>query len=237
VRVRRSGRRALVLAAVAVLAACQPSATSGPPIVVTERDYSLCPQAGELPAKDITDRAVEILGARLTELGVETSTIAVGACLEVTASTTSAAQDAAVRAAMLGTGTIAFMSLPVGADRTTSVGGQPPDGTEPVLGGSDFQSAEVVGELSTGRPALSLRFSDAGAATLANWSRQHVGALTALVVDGVVVVLPTVNEPLVEGTVTLSLGETPPVPLDAVAAMINSGPLPPEWAQPERPQG
>ncbi len=217
-------------------AACQPAESSVPSAIAGDNVHTICPFGGELPAKEITDRAVEILGARLASLGVETSSIGVGACIDVTATTSSAEHDAAVRAAVSGTGSIALASLPI-AGATTSIGGTPPDGAAPVLFGADFSSAEAAIERSTGAPTLTLTFSDAGSATIASWSRQHRGEVAALVVDGVVVALPTINEPWTQGDVTLSMGETPPVPPEAIAAMVNSGPLPPEWAQPERPQG
>lgn len=226
----------LVLAAV-IVGACEPSESIAPSAIAGENVYTICPFGGEPPAKEITDRAVEILGARLVSLGVETSSIGVGACIDVTATTTSPAHETAVRNAVNGTGSIALVSLPVEGEQTTAVGRAPPDGAAPILFGTDFSSAEAGAARSTGTPVLTLRFSDAGSATIASWSRQHRGELAALVVDGVVVALPTINDPWIQGDVTLSLGETPPVPPGAIAAMINSGPLPPEWAQPERPQG
>lgn len=229
---------AVILSVAAVIVgACQPSESIAPSAIAGENVYTICPFGGELPAKEITDRAVEILGARLASLGVETSSIGVGACIDVTATTTSPEHEAAVRAAVNGTGSIAFVSLPVAGAQTTFVGGAPPDGAAPVLFGTDFSSAEAVAMRSTGTPALTLNFSDAGSATIASWSRQHRGEVAALVVDGVVVALPTINDPWTQGDVTLSMGETPPVSPEAMAAMVNSGPLPPEWAQPERPQG
>jgi preprotein translocase subunit SecD len=226
---------AMPLIAAALVGACEPAGTGATPQASGEHAYTICPPSGELPPNAINDRAVEILDARLVALGVETSSIGVGAaCIDVTASTTSATQDAAVRAAVLGTGTITLVAARADG-QTTSVGLAPPDGVVPVLSGTDFRSAMVV-EPSPGAPALGIAFSDAGSATIASWSRLHPGELTALVVDGVVVALPEPNGLLTDG-MNVSLGETPPVPLEALAAMINTGPLPPEWAQPRVPQG
>ena len=227
---------AMLLIAAALVGACEPAGSGATPQASGEHAYAICPPSGELPPKAINDRAVEILDARLVSLGVETSSIGVGAaCIDVTASTTSAAQDAAVRAAVLGTGAITLVA-PRADGQTTSVGLAPPDGAAPVLSGTDFRSAAVAVEPSTGEAALGIAFSDAGSATIASWSRLHPGELTALVVDGVVVALPGPNGLLPDG-MTVSLGETPPVPLEAMVAMINSGPLPPEWGQPRVPQG
>jgi hypothetical protein len=220
----------------ALLAGCEPARPGATPEASGEHAYALCPPSGQLPDKAVNERAVGILNARLASLGVDTSSIGVGAaCIDVTASTTSAAQDAALRAAVLGTGTITLVAPPAG-NQTTSVGRAPLDGSAPVLSGMDMQSAAVAVEPSTGEPALNVRFSDAGSGTIAGWSRLHPGARTALVVDGVVVALPGANE-LRDDGLTVALGETPPVPLEAIVAMVNSGPLPPEWAQPKVPQG
>jgi len=227
---------AIPLVVGALLAACEPAGSSATPQASGDHAYSICPPSGELPEAAINDRAVKILDARLVSLGVETSSVGVEtACIDVTASTTSVAQDAAVRAAVLGTGMVSLVAPRAGGG-TTAVGRAPPDGAAPVLSGADFQSAAVAVEPSTGGPALAITFSDAGSATIAGWSRLHPGAPTALVVDGVVVALPSATTLLTEGMI-VALGETPPVPLEALVAMISSGPLPPEWAQPRVPQG
>lgn len=226
----------LPLVVAALLTACEPARSVATPEASAELAFTICPPSGVLPEVAINDRAVAILDARLVSLGVETSSIGMGAaCIDVTATTASAGQDAAVRAAVLGTGTIALVSPPLDG-QTTSVGAAAPAGTTPILSGSDFGAAEVAGEPPTG-PALTIRFSDKGSAAIAGWSRLHAGEQTALIVDGVVVALPRFAEPVVQGVLTVPLGETPPVPPKAIAAMISSGPLPPEWAQPELPQG
>ena len=226
---------AAALVTAALLAGCGPDGPVPTAQASGEHAYTICPPSGELPPEAINDRAVEVLDARLLSLGVETSSVGVGeACIDVTASTTSAAQDAAVRAVVLGTGVITLVAPPAGGQ--ASVGSPPPDGSAPILSGTDLRSAAVAVEPTTGGPALRIVFSDAGSATLTSWSRLHPGAPTALVVDGVVVGLPGPSE-LPADDVTLSMGESPPVPLEAIVAMVNSGPLPPEWAQPRIPQG
>ena len=142
-----------------------------------------------------------------------------------------------MRAAVLGTGSIALLSLPVAGAQATVVGSSPPDGAAPIVFGTDFSAAEVSAAGPEGEPVLGLGFSDAGAATIASWSQQHRGEVVALAVDGVVVALPMVDDAWAQGEVTLTMGEAPPIPPEAIAAMVSSGPLPPEWAQPERPQG
>jgi hypothetical protein len=227
---------AMPLVAAALLAACEPAGSTATAQASAEHAYTICPPSGELPDQAINDRAVEILDARLVSLGVETSSVGVGpACIDVTASTTSAAQEAAVRAAVLGTGTITLVA-PAANGQTTSVGRAPPDGAAPVLTGTDFRSAAIAVEPPTGGPVLAITFSEFGSARIAAWSRLHLGELTALVVDGVVVALPGTDELAADG-LSATLGPTPPVPLEAIVAMVNSGPLPPEWAQPKVPQG
>jgi preprotein translocase subunit SecD len=239
----RHGLRRVSLAivlGVAALGACEPSATREPVDVAGQHRYAICPQAGELPPKDVTDRAVEILRSRLAFLGVQTSSLAVGACIDVTASTTSAEQDAAIRPAVLGTGRIELVPITADQLEPLEVGDERPPGVDALVDGADIVGSGVVTPSQSGGTALTLRLSDAGGAMLESWTRVNIGATLAVVVDGVVVALPVIGEPI-GGELVLDLPAADvralPVPLRAIEAMIASGPLPPAWEQPERPQG
>jgi preprotein translocase subunit SecD len=223
----------------AVLGGCEPTSTVDPVDVAGQHSYSICPQAGALPPKDVTDRAAGILESRLAFLDVATSNVTVGTCIDVSASTTSAAQDAAVRAAMLGTGRIELVPI-TDAGPPIEVGGERPLGVDALIDGADIVGAGVVTPSQSGGAALTLRLSPAGRAILESWARVHVGALLAVVVDGAVVALPVISGPIAaELVLDLSASDLRalPLPLSAIEAMVASGPLPPEWEQPERPQG
>jgi preprotein translocase subunit SecD len=229
----------LTVLALAVLGGCEPPATVEPVDVAGQHSYSICPQAGELPPKDVTDRAVGILESRLAFLDVATSNVTAGACIDVSASTTSAAQDAAVRAAMLGTGRIELVPITI-LGPPIEVGDERPRGVDALIDGADIVGSGVVTPSQSGGTALTLRLSPAGGAILESWARVHAGALLAVVVDGVVVALPVINGPIaaeLELDLTANEIRSLPLPLSSIEAMVASGPLPPEWEQPERPQG
>jgi hypothetical protein len=238
----RHGLRRLALwiaLGLAVVGGCESPATVEPVDVAGQHSYAICPQAGELPPKDVTDRAVGILESRLAFLEVATSNVTVGTCIDVSASTTSAAQEAAVRAAMLGTGRIELVPITV-AGPPIEVGGERPLGVDALIDGADIVGAGVVTPSQSGGTALTLRLSPAGGAILESWARVHVGALLAVVLDGAVVALPVINGPITaELVLDLSANDLRalPLPLSAIEAMVASGALPPEWEQPERPQG
>lgn len=227
----------LVVSAAVTLAACQSQPSAEPLLTVpVAHAYTICPPGGELPAQEATDRAVAILGQRLALLGFDAPRINVGACIEVEVPITP--NDAAVQAALLATGEVELVPIPADQADGLNAGGSVPDGLQPLVATADIDSGEVQTD-DQGQPQLLIGLSNVGSAALANWSRVHVNEPMALVVDGVVIAIPTMNEPITTGQVAIAFGSVnpPPIPVAAIAAMIESGPLPPEWAQPERPQG
>lgn len=233
-------RAPLAAAAIAIvmltLAACEAQSSAEPsPTEPVNHAYSICPAGGQLPAPEITDRAIAILKDRLARLAIDSPTFTVEACIEIETPIT--ADHAAAQAAVLGTGLVEL--LPVTADVTdVQVGGAAPDSVQALVGDAEITSAEVRTPAETGLPTLVIGLSDVGSAAVASWTQLHRGERLALVVDGVVVALPTVGAPITARTIEVAFtGDSLPVPLRTVAAMIESGPLPPEWAQPERPQG
>lgn len=235
VRLAPLAATAITIAALA-LAACQAQPSAEPSSSEPAGNaYSICPAGGALPAAEITDRAIAILRERLARLEIDEPTFSLEACLEV--ETPIAADHAAAQAAVLGTGLVEL--IPVAAGVTdVQVGSATPDGVQAIAGGADITSAEVRTPADTGLRTLVVGLSDTGSAAVAGWTRLHLGERLALVVDGVVIALPTVTSPITTGRIEVAFtGDALPIPLRTVAAMIESGPLPPEWAQPERPQG
>lgn len=238
-RLASLGVRAASIVAIAALtlAACQAQPSAEPLATIPVRHaYSICPAGGQLPAPEITDRAVAILRERLRDLGVDAPTFKVEACIEIETPIT--ADDTAIQAAVLGTGRLEIIPVPADQIESVKIGGAPPEGVQPLVAGADITSSEVGIAAGTNQPTLTILLSDAGSAAMATWTTAHVGEMLALAVDGVVGGVPTVDEPITAGEVQLTLTAEPlPVPLRTIGAMIESGPLPPEWAQPERPQG
>ena len=226
-----------LLIGVLALAACQAAPSAEPlPTVPVRHAYTLCPPGGELPAQDVTDRALAVLTARLTLLGFDAPRITTDVCIEIEVPIT--ADDATVQAAVLGTGRVAFVPVPADQGEVVVAGGRPPVGVQPLVPVEGIDSAAVGSNPNGGRPTLDISLTDVGTAAMASWTQAHVMESIALVVDGVVIAVPTINEPITTGQISIDVaGEAPLIPLRAIAIMIESGPLPPEWAQPERPQG
>jgi hypothetical protein len=222
-----------------MLLACDPATASiGPPASqASDAAYSLCPPGRELPPKDVNDRAVAILGGRLASLGIEESSIEVGECINVTAVPADAALEPSVRAAVLGTGVVEIVPIP--ADRVGYVlaGSARPVGAQALAGGGDILGSRTE-PTPAGGTILWLELAGSAATGIESWAVLHQGEGLAMVVDGVVVAVMPVYGPL-GGELPIELAKHGfiPVPLDAVEAMIATGPLPPEWAQPQLPQG
>ena len=233
---RRSRSAALILLIVTFAGACSPQATLPPnPTVAAPHAYSVCPQSGELPPKDVNDQAVSVLRERLSLLGVATPEITLGACIEIALEVTSQDPDT-VQSALLGTGRVELFPVPADQADAIHTGSAGPVGVQPIVASADLADAAITAE-GGGQPVLELTMTPAGATALGAWTAANVGGFIALVVDGVVAAVPVIAEPIQDGSVQIGFGATPPIALEALRVMVLSGPLPEAWAQPERPQG
>lgn len=93
------------------------------------------------------------------------------------------------------------------------------------LSGSDLKSTSVEFEQNTGKPVISLTFSDEGAKKFAEITERLVGQPLAIVIDGNILQTPVVNEKIIGGQAqisgTFSLDEA-----NAISTQLNSGALP-----------
>jgi hypothetical protein len=89
------------------------------------------------------------------------------------------------------------------AEAATAEGGRPVHiGQERYVSNSDVASARV--ERADSRCLVSIRLTDDGAGKLARLTRDHVGDQLALVIDGKVVMTPTIRSEITEGLVQLT---------------------------------
>ncbi len=233
--------RAHVLAAVAalvLLAGCQASVPSSPtpspvpPIVYTVRSAGSTP-----PPKAETLRAIDVLSARLRTLNVGMFSAAAGDAITFTIP--ASADPAAVRAVLSATGQVAFVPLPPAEYGTgnrqgplEAVVGKPLPSLEAALFGGD-QIADVRATAdATGGPMLSIQLASDGARLFAAYSSAHVGEFFALLLDGRVITAPLVQAAIPDGAFNVTLlADSLPMPVDALAAILASGPLPDSWKQ------
>ena len=222
---------ALALAAGILGCAQTPSPAPTPGETPVARTYTICPPGTDPPPQAATNLAESILRKRLASLGVEPTAFTVARCIDITVPAGTLALDAAI----LSSGVVRFVHVPE-ADLGTVVAGRPvPNGLQVILRQDGIENARIEPG-PDGEPTLQIRFTEQGAAAMEAWTTDHVGDLIAIVVDGVAVTVPTVNEPF-RRDVSVVLGRDGGYPIEALAAILAAGPLPPEWGQPESPQG
>ncbi len=227
-----------VVAALLLLFGCQASGPSSPtPSPVPPVDYTVRFAGPTLPSKTDTGRAIDILSARLRTLGVGTFSAAAGEA--ITFSIAASANGAAVKAALSTTGQVAFVPLPaadygtaVGSGRLEAIAGQPLPSQETALFGSDQIADARATADATGGPMLSIQLVGEGARLFAAYSTAHVGEFFALLLDGRVIAAPLIKTAISDGAFNVTLpADSLPMPLDALAAILASGPLPDSWRQ------
>lgn len=229
----------LAVAALLVLVAgCQASApSSSAPSPVPPVDYTVRSPGSTPPPKAETLRAIDVLSARLRTLKVGMFSAAAGDAITFTIPAT--ANPAAVRAVLSATGQVAFVPLPPAEYGTgnrqgplEAVAGKPlPTGEALLFGGDQIADARATAD-ATGGPMLSIKLTSEGSRLFAAYSSAHVGEFFALMLDGRVVAEPIIQVAIPDGAFNVTLPADPlPMPVDALAAILASGPLPDSWKQ------
>lgn len=112
-----------------------------------------------------------------------------------------------------------------------------PPGAPPPSPGQRINLPALFGssDLAEGRraegpqqPAVDIILAPGGVDRFARWTETHVGEALAVVQDGVVVLAPIVQEPILNGQLQLSGSGGDEATLLAMAAAVRSGPLPVE---------
>jgi preprotein translocase subunit SecD len=109
---------------------------------------------------------------------------------------------------------------------------------EPVLHGGEMADAQAGFDQLTNQPIVTFRFNAAGADKFASFTRNNIGRVMAIVVDGRVVTAPVIREPILGGTGQIS-GNFTSASAAQLAARIRSGTcvkfsrLPAQWLRPQ----
>ncbi len=227
-----------VVAALLLVSGCQASGPSSttpspvPPIVYTVRSAGPTP-----PPKTDTDRALGVLSARLETLKVGTFSAAAGDAITFTLP--ASADGAAVRAVLSTTGEVSVVPLPADdygtldrPGRLEAAAGKPlPAQVAPLFGSDQIAAARATADASGG-PMLSIQLASEGARLFAAYSSAHVGEFFALLLDGRVIAAPVIQVAITDGAFNVTLpADSLPMPPDALAAILASGPLPDTWRQ------
>ena len=230
--------RLLSVVATLLLSGCQASGPASPtPSPVPPVDYAVRFAGSTLPSKTDTVRAIDVLSARLGTLKV--STFSAGAGDAITFTIPASANEGAVNAALSTTGQVAFVALPkadYGAlaqpGRLEAVAGQLlPSQEAPLFGSAQIADARATADASGG-PVLSIQLASDGTRLFAAYSSAHVGEFFALLLDGRVIAAPLIQAAVTDGAFNVTLpADSLPMPLEALASILASRPLPDSWRQ------
>ena len=93
------------------------------------------------------------------------------------------------------------------------------------LTGRDLVHAEVIFDPQSGKPQVSLEFSDQGKEVFSAITSRNVGRQVAIFLDGLPITVPTVNEPITDGRAVIS-GDFTIEEAKNLAIQLNAGALP-----------
>jgi len=93
------------------------------------------------------------------------------------------------------------------------------------LTGKDLKRSLVTFDQQTGSPLVSLQFNDEGAKKFAEITRRNVGKVVPIVLDGVPITMPKVDEPILNGNAVIK-GSFTTAEAKRLAAQLNAGALP-----------
>jgi hypothetical protein len=200
-----------------------PHATEAP-----DREFIVLPPDGTVLNKPEASLAGDVLSARIRALGIATFSSGGGYGIQFTLPATGPS-DASIRAVLGATGDVRIVPLPAvdyGAGRLIAILGAPLPEDEPALFGWD-RIASVASDPVGGTGRLTMALKPAAALAFGDYTSAHIGDTFAIVVDGRVGLLPTVNEAITSGVITIAPG--PDDSFRETAAILAGGELPEAW--------
>lgn len=122
----------------------------------------------------------------------------------------------------------------VGAVSFVPVAGDPPSAGDvidpglPVLFGAEaIESASSTSPIQVAQPVVSIQLTRDGTATMATWTRTHVGSHLAIVIDGRVVLAPRIQAAIEGGSVEIMpAGDFDAAAIRDLVTILDAGPLP-----------
>lgn len=214
----------LVLAVAACRATSTPPPTPGPSLTLLS-----IPVPVQTADKVVIEAAAEVLSARVRALGIEDFSSTIGAGMVFQIPVADPSLKPTIEAALNARGIVQF--LPSGDDPPSEGDPAPPDVAPIFDAGSQIRSATLVDDQSGGK-AVSIELGPDGTKALADYTTANVGKAMLLVLDGVVIAAPVINEPLLDGKVQLTFAPDGAVPPAAIAAIMAAGPMPAGWDAP-----
>ncbi len=135
-----------------------------------------------------------------------------------------ATQRNRVNALLTQRGNLALQLVKTSAGNRSIAQLRPTDLEPPALTNRDLDRVQAS-QGESGRPALTLRLNREGAAKLARLTATHVGRRVAIVLDGRILIAPTIRGPIGGGMVSIQ-GFSSAQEVERLADLLQSDPLP-----------
>lgn len=166
----------------------------------------------------LLSRRLQNVGVRGFRLEVQNSTVI------VRLPPLEAAVRNRVNAMLTQRGNLALQLVRTSASNRSVAQIRPTDLEVPALTNRDLDRVQA-GQGESGRPALILRLNRAGAAKFARLTAANVGRRLAIVVDGRVLIAPTIRSPITGGVVSIE-GFSSPQETERLSDLLQTAPLP-----------
>ncbi len=135
-----------------------------------------------------------------------------------------AAERNRVNALLTQRGNLALQLVKTSASNRTVAQIRPTDLEAPALTNRDLDRVQA-GQGESGRPALILRLNREGAAKFTRLTAANVGRRLAIVVDGRILIAPTIRGPITGGVVSIQ-GFNSPQETERLSDLLQTAPLP-----------
>ena len=231
-----SMRRSLLLVAAFAASgtACQALALPTPqPTPPPTHTMSAVVQVPVGADKAHVDTAEAVFARRLKTLGITNFTVAVGPTMQFSLVVPDSVDSRAVEAVLHAPGVLAWVPWPNELSDAMP-GDRVPPGATPLFDSTTqiaFAGPSTVD--GSGQPAIEIRLAPQASKALAAYTSKHVGDTLPVVLDGVVLTAPTIQSPITDGHLLLGgpQDDADTTPLAALAAILDSGPLPAGWGR------
>lgn len=212
-----------------------PSPTAIPTLrVIAERWFVVLPPTGTSPSAADRAAAAQVLLDRLASLGLKGTTSEDQMILLQLEK--EGLPDEAIRRILSATGDLQFVPLPpadYGDGKLTAEVGKPLPKDEPALFGWEGVDSVAQGTDQQDRPTLNFTLTPAARQAFGDYTATHVTESIAIVIDGLVAMMPVINEPITGGEIAISGGGQPGSPesaaFDEAGAILIGGRLPEGW--------
>jgi preprotein translocase subunit SecD len=179
--------------------------------------------------KAVIDAAEAVFTRRLNALGITNVTVTAGEAMTFTLAVPLSFANKLVDEVLRRPGVFQFVPWPAD-EQPPNPGDRVPATVQPLVDATELTSAAATTD-SMGQPALQIIFGTVGAEAFATYTTDHILGYAPLVLDGIVLVAPSIGSPITGGEllITFPTGEGPALPLAAIVAIIDAGPLPDAW--------